>query len=198
MSGAPPATGGVAPLMGFANAQTFTAAGTTSWTIPAGVTACFVEMWGGGAGGGGGGGTGEPGYGGGYAARHVTGLVPGSSISVTVGSGGAGDGGNGGTGGTSSFGAYLSATGGGGSTTPGNGIGGEINIPSRKITYVNGTSTRNGGEGAPGGLFWKGGMGGNGTTTGTGGPGSQPGGAGGVGYVGGGGNGAAGMVIIYW
>lgn len=197
MSGSPPAAGGggSSPLIGFTNVQTFTAAGTTSWTVPAGVTACFVEIWGGGAGGNGVSGSGAPCYGGGYAARHVTGLVPGSSISVTVGAGGAGSSSTGSTGGTSSFGAYASATG-GAAAAPGNGSGGEINIAS---VFQDGGGTANNltGPGAPGGLFWKGGRGGVCGST-NGGNGYQPGGAGGNGQTGTGGNGAPGMVIIYW
>lgn len=197
MSGSPPPAGGVglSPVIGFTNVQTFTAAGTNSWTVPAGVTACFVEIWGGGAGGNGVGGSSSPCYGGGYSARHVTGLVPGSSISVTVGAGGAGASGNGATGGTSSFGAYASATG-GAYNAAGNGSGGEINIAS--VFPDGGGSVDNlAGPGASGGLFRIAGRGGKTGAT-NGGDGCQPGGSGGNGQNGTGGNGAAGMVIIYW
>jgi hypothetical protein len=95
--------------------QSFTATGT--FTVPAGVTAVEVELWGGGSGswastasvsaGGG--------SGGGYARKRVSGLVPGAAIAVSIGAGGAA-----GTtaglaptaGGASSFGAYCSASGG--------------------------------------------------------------------------------------
>ncbi len=102
---------------GFSNMTVFTASGT--WTVPSGVTKCKVTVVGGGGGGdndGGGGG------GGGTAIKIVSGLTPGSGITVTVGAGGAANSGNGGT---SSFGAHCSATGG---TNPTNndrgGIGG--------------------------------------------------------------------------
>jgi hypothetical protein len=123
--------------------QTFL--GSSMFTVPAGVTQVEVEVWGSGAGtfaslsttpsGGG--------AGGGYARRRVTGLSPGQSIVVTVGAGGAGGTTTGGVatpGGTSSFGPYVSATGGclnalatasspqNGATPGGNGVGGDVNL----------------------------------------------------------------------
>lgn len=123
--------------------QTFSSTGTFS--VPLGVTQAEVEVWGGGSGsfasiaglpsGGG--------SGGGYARKLVTGLVPGQTVVVTVGSGGpAGTTGGvaAGPGGTSSFGQYVSATGGGlnylatvsapgnGATPPGVGVGGNVNF----------------------------------------------------------------------
>lgn len=104
--------------------QIFTSSGT--FTVPTGVTAVKVTCIGGGGGGGGysalatayivsaGGG------GAGAGIRFVTGLTPGGTVSVTIGGGGAGGtAGTGSTGGTSSFGAYISCTGGtgGGATT---------------------------------------------------------------------------------
>lgn len=98
----------------------FTESGT--WTKPAGCNAVIVEVVG--AGGGGGGVTGDAaaaaagggGGGGGFAAYYiVSGL--GATETVTIGAGGtAGSSaaGNGGTGGTSSFGTFVSCTGGGG------------------------------------------------------------------------------------
>jgi hypothetical protein len=68
----------------YKNITTFIS-GTGSWTVPAGVTKVWVEIWGGGAGGswyGGGGG-------GGYASGMFE-VTSGNSISYTVGSGGAG------------------------------------------------------------------------------------------------------------
>jgi hypothetical protein len=101
---------------GFASGvQTFLASG--QFTVPAGVSQVEVEVWGGGSGtyastagipsGGG--------SGGGYARKRITGLISGQVILVTVGSGGAagttsGASPTGGT--TSSFGSYVSATGG--------------------------------------------------------------------------------------
>jgi hypothetical protein len=127
--------------------QSFTQSGT--FIVPAGVTQAEVEVWGGGSGsfasisgaptyGGSGGGSG-----GGYARKRITGLTPGQSIAVVVGAGGAGGSVQGGAataGGTSSFGAFVSATGGGlnylattsspqlGATPAGVGVGGDVNL----------------------------------------------------------------------
>ena len=83
------------------------------------------------------------GSGGGYARKRVTALVAGQTIPVTVGSGGAAGNTSGATpaaGGTSSFGTYVSATGGSlnilasvespqnGATPAGNGFAGDVNI----------------------------------------------------------------------
>jgi hypothetical protein len=117
---------------------------TGNFTVPAGVTAVDVELWGGGSGswasvsGSPGGG----GSGGGYARKRVTGLTPLGTVAVTVGAAGAG-----GTtgplaptaGGTTSFGSYCSASGGsinGNDTTSvppfgnkgGVGSGGDLNL----------------------------------------------------------------------
>ena len=128
---------------GFASGvQTFTTSGI--FVVPQSVTQVDVELWGGGAGsfasipnvpsGGG--------SGGGYARKRITGLSPGQIINVTIGSGGAGGttAGNPATaGGTSSFGSFVSATGGSlnafastsgpqnGATPGGTGIGGDMN-----------------------------------------------------------------------
>lgn len=126
-----------------AGSCSFASSGT--FVVPAGVSQVEVEVWGGGAG------TfassaGAPsggGAGGGYAKKRVTGLIPGQTISVTVANGGnAGTiGGNNPTnGGTTSFGPYVSATGGSlnylatssapqhGGTPAGTGMGGDINL----------------------------------------------------------------------
>jgi hypothetical protein len=129
---------------GFASGvQTFTATGT--YVVPAGVTQVEVELWGGGAGsyasystvpsGGG--------AGGGYARKRVGNLTPGQTVTVTVASGGIGGTASGGAptaGGTTSFGTYVSATGGNlnsmatvsnplnGATPGGIGVGGDVNI----------------------------------------------------------------------
>ena len=193
--------------------------GTRSFTtsdvfiVPAGVSQVEVEIWGGGAGsyasvsGGPSGGASA----GGYARKRVTGLVPGQSVTVTVGAGGqAGQvgGTNPGGGGTSSFGSYVSATGGSlnylanasapqhGGTPAGTGVGGDVNLT---------------GSAGQGGLHNQGGMGGAAPMGGaqnsgtTGGPGVFPGGgAAGAGtgadsltpYNGA--AGAAGLVVVRW
>jgi hypothetical protein len=123
--------------------KTFSSSGT--FTVPAGVTQAEVEVWGGGSGsfaslpglpsGGG--------SGGGYARKLVAGLSPGQVVQITVGAGGAAGTTSGtpaGSGGTSSFGQFVSATGGSlnyqattsapenGATPPGIGIGGDVNF----------------------------------------------------------------------
>ena len=131
--------------------QVFTSSGT--FTVPLGVSAVKVTV----VGGGGGSGTasGNPactggGGGGGTAIQWVTGLTQSSTVSVTVGVGG----GIATSGGTSSFGAYCSATGGGGSASAptgnqatvggagGTGSGGNINIAGGAGTaaYFDGTN----------------------------------------------------------
>jgi hypothetical protein len=86
--------------------QVFTASGT--WTVPDNVTSCRVFVIGGG-------GAGRLGYQGtngsqgGWVVAYVSGLTPGSTVSIGVGAGGAFQGGQGGT---SNFGAYATGTGG--------------------------------------------------------------------------------------
>ena len=109
------------------NVQVFTSSGT--FTVPAGITKLTVDVWGGGGGGANSfvGGTAAAGGYGGFGRVSLTGLTPGASITVTVGAGGnAGTStGGGSTGGTSSFGSYLSCTGG----NPANGAtGGQSGI----------------------------------------------------------------------
>ena len=126
--------------------QVFTAGGT--FTVPAGITSVLVTVIGGGGAGGatangsGGGIAGNLGAGGGaggFAQKTVTGLTPGSTVTVTVGAGGTpASAAAGGAGGSSSFGAHCSATGGGGGGwgentlapggTGGNGTGGDLNV----------------------------------------------------------------------
>jgi hypothetical protein len=105
--------------------------------VPAGITRVRVTVIGGGGGGGpsnydpdsGASYVGGGGGGGGTAVKTISGLIPGASINVVVGTGGAGGiqfyltPGQAGT--TSSFGAYCSATGGGGGNQgPGGSTGG--------------------------------------------------------------------------
>jgi hypothetical protein len=69
----------------FKNYETFRTPGSSTWTVPAGVTKILIEAWGGGGGGSGYGGGG----GGGYIAAYFT-VAPGSSIAFTVGNKGSG------------------------------------------------------------------------------------------------------------
>jgi hypothetical protein len=103
--------------------QLFTSSGT--WTAPAGVTHAQIVVVGGGGGGGGAtttgsGNDGGNGGAGGVAVGNVT-VVAGTAYTVTVGTGGAGGAvnTNGTAGGSSSFGALMSATGGGAGLTSG-------------------------------------------------------------------------------
>ncbi len=191
--------------------QSFTASG--NFIVPAGVTQAEVELWGGGSGsfastsgiasGGG--------SGGGYARKLVTGLMPGQTISVTGGAGGAGGttaGGAAGSGGTSTFGQFVSATGGSlnylattsapqnGATPPGVGVGGDVNFTGSagQAGILN--------QGGMGGAAPMGGMQNSGTTGKTG---TSPGG--GAAGAGTGANsataydgaaGASGLVVVRW
>lgn len=193
-----------------AGMQVFATPGTFDFVVPMDAKAGSVfdvEVWGGGGGGGGApsgayasGGAG----GGGYSLKRLTGLVPGSTIQVTVGAGGAlgAAGVAGGVGGTSSFGVHCSATGGGGgkyvsSSSPGVaggvGVGGDLNIAGDCGECSEATVGGNGGMGARGGGGGVGGFGSAGLA------GAAPGGGGGGGdgsFAGGaGGNGA---VVIKW
>jgi hypothetical protein len=112
--------------------QTFSTAGSSSWTVPANVTRIEVLVIGGGGGGsdcnntglgyrisGGGGGAGG-------AAQGIYTVTPGTVYTVTVGAGGARQS----NGGTTSFGALISATGGFGASFSNNvvspgGLGGQ-------------------------------------------------------------------------
>lgn len=108
--------------------------GTNTYTAPANCRYVWVKVIGGG---GGSAGYCESGGAGGFAEGRVN-LTAGSNVTVTVGSGGSGVGyyAGAGTGGTSSFGSYITATGGAGSNTQyshtggsgGTGAGGDINL----------------------------------------------------------------------
>lgn len=96
------------------SSQTFSING--NFTVPPGVTSVRVAVWGGGGAGGGVTGANARGGGGGggaYQYIEITGLTPGASIPVTVGTGGTGvSAGNGNNGAASSFGGYVTAVGG--------------------------------------------------------------------------------------
>lgn len=210
-SGAP--TWGAAGSVGL-RSTVFASSGT--FTVPSGITSVLVTCIGGGGNGGSTGSYnvgGSGGAAGGLSINWVTGLTPGSTVSVTVG----------GAGGTSSFGAYISATGGasgsqgGGATTGGTGTGyGVVQGASGGASGASATGT--GGSGAAilvngasaigaalpyvYGLY--GSRGGNATAfgSGTGGGAGLVGGGGGGGHninnggSGAGGAGGAGLVIV--
>lgn len=197
--------------------QIFTSTGTTSFSVPSGITKVEVEVLGGGGGGGscnaagsasaGGGGGGAGGW-----ASEIVDVTGTTSIQVFVGSGGSA---NGGIGGWSTFGTngfYLSATGGNNGSAAQEGIagsggvgsGGDINISgqdggsghseigSNSAANVggNGGTSRYGGGAASG----VGAQGSNSSNYGGGG-----GGAGcGSGQGNSGGSGAQGLVIVRW
>lgn len=204
--------------------QVFFASGT--FTVPAGVTAVDVEAIGAGGGsaatgtGVGGslvGNAAGGGGGGGYSRKKVTGLTPGSTVPVTVGTGGAttsNPSGVGATGGTSSFGAHCSATGGvgapGGNLTsaPGGaggvGSGGDINIPGSSGGF-SGPNTSTVSQSDAQRIIWRGGQAPGGyslvdfSQSGLAGLGFGTGAAGGTGGNGAfGGNAANGIVIVRW
>lgn len=193
-----------------AGVQTFGASG--NFVVPNGVTRVEVELWGGGSGsfastssaasGGG--------SGGGYARKRLSGLTSGQVIPVTVGSGGAA-----GTtstapgpGGTSSFGSFVSATGGmlNGSATVANpqngaipggvGVGGDVNLmgSSGGIGFL---SVGGLGGGSPmGGMQTSGSTGNSGVSPGGGASGAGTGANGTTPYNGG--AGANGLVVVRW
>jgi hypothetical protein len=205
------------------NTQVFTASGT--YTPSSDLLYAIVEVVGGGGGGGGStgnsahGSAGAGGGGGGYARKVISAATIGASQTVTIGAGGtAGASGNniGGTGGTTSFGALLSATGGGGGqgapaiSNPvafsnggpgGSGSGGDFNTDGdngRSSSYGHTTGPVVA-SGAGGSSFFGGGA--NGSTAenvGAGGASYGGGGAGGSSFTTSntGGAGASGVVIV--
>ena len=187
---------------GFTALASFTTSGT--FTVPPGITTVKVTVTGGGGAGGthssqpsGGGGAG------GRAIKIITGLTPGSTIAVTVGSGGAASASpaSGGSGGTSAFGAYVSATGGAGGiggtggavnagAAGGIGINGDVNSAGAYGTDAIPSTGRGGDGGGPGN-----GRGSTGTVTAISAPG-YGGGGGGGGTAAMGGAGGPGHVMI--
>jgi hypothetical protein len=124
-----------ADMSEYKNMATFRTAGSGNWTVPAGVTKVWIEVWGGGAGG--------SFYSGGGGGAYVSGIIsvsPANDIFYTVGAGGSGGGDNG-TNGTLSSITYsataITLTAGGGlaptyTTGPpgiiGNGYGGSYSV----------------------------------------------------------------------
>ena len=170
--------------------QSFTSGGT--FTVPANVNTIIVECWGAGGGGSNRSGAAGGGGGGAYTRGVLTGLTPGSTITVTVGTGGTA-GNNGGQ----SLVSTIVANGGqsvGNSRTGGTGgaasaVGGDVTASYSGGTGGNARAGTGGGSNEGGG-----GGGGSATTTangGNGGIGTVTGGAGGTG-TGAGGNGGDG------
>ena len=186
-------------------------ASTGNWTVPQGVYAAQFEAWGGGGAGAGAAtmtstqnnGSGGSGA---YGRKFVSGLVPGSTISITIGAAGAGGAGSGGSGGTTTVGAYFSVAGGGGGAfnTGGGGAGGaaptgvDLAIAGSpgSVGIFSSTTPLGFGGAAP-----RGGAGGLCSISG-GSAGTFPGGAGGAGMSTvastNGGSGAAGAVLVRW
>lgn len=186
---------------------------SATFNVPAGVTQVEVEVWGAGSGsfaslpnipsGGG--------AGGGYAKKLVTGLMPGQAVPVTVGVGGVGGttgGGAAGSGTASSFGQYVSASGGGlnylsstsqpgnGATPPGVGIGGDVNFTGSTGQAGNGNQGGAGGAAPIGGSQNSGTTGNSGIFPGGGASGAGTGATGTSGFNGG--SGAGGLVVVRW
>lgn len=141
----------VSGVFGNGQVELFPESGTFS--VPTGVSKVRVRVWGGGGG--------NLGSGGGFAMKVID-LGGTTSVVVTVGAGGTTNGSA--DGGTSSFGSYVSATGGKSGTTTMNqvggiGVGGDINFQGGQQSA--GLSLANGYGGAGGaGLFGDGGYGG--------------------------------------
>lgn len=119
----------------YTNGTTLLYTSPATFTVPTGVTAVSVMCIGGGGGGSSPGGTGGVG---GTGWAYVSGLTPGGTVSVTVGAGGTGFVNSPGSpGGTSSFGSYLSATGG----NPNNSGGSSsASVPSGIVLGINSNS----------------------------------------------------------
>ena len=177
--------------LGDIGTATFSTAGSSSWTVPAGVTSVTVKAWSGG--GGGSYGTPGVGVGGGFAQGTIT-VTPLETLTVYVGGGGgAGGGGSGGAGGTNGGGA-----GGNGYVPSGiwsGGGGGGYSAVTRSSTYL--VQAGGGGGGGSSDAYSSGGGGAGGAgTSSAGGAGGSKGGSGHTGTAGslntGGAGGAAG------
>ncbi|WP_434572054.1 phage tail protein [Pseudomonas sp. Z3-6] len=194
----------------FKATQTYKAAGVFTWAVPAGVRKVWVTVFGGGGGGGrfshGGGGGG-----GGGISEGLVDLTGVSSVTVTVGAGGAGwagSDGDGAPGNASSFGSFMSATGGAGASKwyggrAGLGSGGDINT----TLGSGGHATRHDNGLASSGSIYGGGHGAGGRGYGAGAGSVEQGGSsstlagsggGGGNENGNGGNGSPGQVVIRW
>jgi hypothetical protein len=153
---------------GFASGvQSFAVSG--NFVVPAGITQIEAEVWGAGSGSFASSSTSPSGggAGGGYARKRIAGLTPGQIIPVTIGSGGTAGSTSTlpGPGGSTSFGSYVSATGGGlnpiatiaspglGASAPGGGVGGDVNVSGSTGGNATGNAGGVGGGGAMGGGF---------------------------------------------
>jgi hypothetical protein len=186
---------------------------SNGFTVPMGVTQVEVEVWGAGSGtyasvpglpsGGG--------SGGGYSRKLVAGLTPGQIVPVTIGAGGVGGttaGVAGGPGGTSSFGLFVSATGGGlnylattsqpqdGATPPGIGVGGDVNFAGSAGQAAISNQGGMGGASPIGGAQNSGSTGNVGNFPGGGAAGAGTGASGNTAFDGGAGGG--GLVVVRW
>lgn len=141
---------GVSPLQAQTLLTDTSPAGAENFVVPAGVTCIRVQLWGGGGGGGGqslgSNGAGGGGGGGGYSEGYVT-VVPGATISYTVGAAGAG-------------GAGANAGTAGGNTTWNGGSG-----VATGLTATGGAGGAKGGKASTGGAGGTGSQGGSVTYT---------------------------------
>jgi len=134
-------------------------AGSYSFVVPSGISSVRVRMWGAGGCGANSVSSYTGGGGGGFALKVIEGLSSGDSILITVGAAATSPN-SAGSGGTSSFGSYVSATGGqnavstNSSRVGGVGTGGDINFAGGS-SYAGG----NGGGGGAASLFGNGGNG---------------------------------------
>lgn len=153
-------------IPGSRGSQSWSTAGTYTFTVPAGVYAIYCRVLGGGGGGGSNVGSGATGGGAGGYDEGWFAVTPGEEITVTVGAGGLGGGGvgTGASGGTTSIGTLISATGGTGGSSDGVtggaggvGVGGQLELQA-----AGGASPDIYGStafGGLGGISWAGGAG---------------------------------------
>ena len=155
--------------------QTFGTAGSSSFTVPAGVTSVTVKAWGGG---GGGADSGAYGGGGGFAQGTIT-VTPGTTLTVYVGGGGTvgtytvGGAGGGGYSAVTNGSTYLVQAGGGGGAAPD--LSGPVGGAGGGSSGAAGTTGYYGGTGGGGGTTIGGGAKGTGGGNGTDGSANQGG-----------------------
>jgi hypothetical protein len=195
--------------------QIFTSTGTTTFSVPSGITQALVEVQGSGGGGGGGSAanSGAPGGGGGGTCIKEVNLTGTTTVQVFIGTGGIGNYGGAGNDGTwSTFGTngfYCSAKGGDGGGNQagvagvgGTAAGGDLNIKGGGGGYGSGAATSNEFSGIGGSAHFGGGGSAGYPNSGSGDSGGNYGGgaSGGTSTLGAtaGGVGANGMVRISW